>query len=211
MELPSESELFEAYLGKAAYEMSSLGTRIRQCQRCVLSKEQEPLAGAGYPLADLFLLKAQVASSECQRGVAFTGPAVEALGKAFQKLDADISQVYGTNALKCKAQEGKAGEEELKACAPYLRAEVEICQPRVILVMGPVALFALQEAYRNLGEIGYQAGTVIRLRPNLQLVLTSDLDASLMEEESKRKRRFWKDLQCAKSIVDKELAREEKK
>jgi uracil-DNA glycosylase family 4 len=207
LELPDENELFEVYLNKAVYEMGLLGARIRECKKCKLGQKNEPLTGAGYPLADLFLLKARVSEPELEQGVAFAGPAVEVLGKAFEKMGADISQIYGTNALKCRKDQKEMGQNEIRGCAPYLKAEIEICQPRVIIVMGPVPLLALKTAYKELSQTEYDPGSVVKLRPDLQLVLTCDVDAPLMGEESKK--RFWKDLQIAQNIINKESAKEE--
>ena len=207
MELPNENELFGAYLNKAVHEIGLLGAGIKKCKKCKSGRRRGPLGGAGFPLADLFLLKAQVSEPELDQGVAFAGPAAEILYKAFEKFDLNVSHVYGTNALKCRTEGGELGESEIRACAPYLRAEIEICQPRVILAMGPLSLLVLKAADKNLAQAEYGPGQVMKMRPDLQLVLTCDLDASQMEEGSKR--RFWQDLQFAKSIMDKESEREE--
>jgi DNA polymerase len=118
----------------------------------------------------------------------------------------DMAHVYGTNTIKCYSQSLQTNTNEVRACFPYLRAEIEICQPRVILAMGTIPFLALKMLNRDLEEVEYQPGKVMKLRPDLHLLITCDLDAILSEESSKR--RFWKDLQVAKSIIDKERARE---
>lgn len=207
MELPDEDEIFEAYLNKAVSEIGLLNERVRECHKCKLCKNGKPFTGAGYPLADFFLLKARVSEIEHEQGVAFAGVGADILTKAFEKLDMDMAHVYGTNVIKCYSQSSEIKTNEIGACLPYLRAEIEICQPRVILAMGTIPFLALKTVNRSLEEVEYQPGKVAKLRPDLHLLITCDLDAILSEESSKR--RFWKDLQLSKSIIDKELVREE--
>ncbi len=208
MELPDERETFEAYLEKAVSEASLLAKQVQRCRRCNLHKMgKQPLSGAGYPLADFFLLKAQVSDSELEQGVAFAGTIAEVLRKAFEKLDLDISFVYATNAMKCCEETQKVSKNQVKACLPYLETEIEICQPRVILAMGPIPCLALQMLGHSLEEIEYKPGSIFKLRPDLQIVITYDFEKALSEENLKR--RFWKDLQLAKGLIDKELAKEQ--
>jgi len=73
--------------------------------------------------------------------------------------------------------------------------------------MGPVPCLALKMMGISQEGIDYQPGSMVALRPDLQLVITCDLEQALGEENMKR--RFWKDLQRAKGIIDKELAKEQ--
>jgi len=207
VELLNEEEIFDAYLDKAISEANSLATQIEECSGCELSKNSKPLPGAGYPLADFFLLKAQVSQLEHEAGVAFAGASVEVLKKAFERLNVDISHVYGANVIKCYRETGESDKNIIKACLRYLNVEIEICQPRVILAMGLVPCLALKMMGISQKGIDYQPGSIVALRPDLQLVITCDLEQALEEESIKR--RFWKDLQRAKGIIDKELVKEQ--
>lgn len=207
MELPDERDILEAYLGKAASELNSLASRIENCGRCKLNKSGgRSISGAGHPLADLFLLKAQVSEQERQEDVAFAGPITDVLRKAFKKLGGDISLIYGTNVLKCYAEKKRARESEMRACLPYLRAEIEICQPRVVLAMGPVPCYALGASAVSLERIEYKPGSIIKMRPDLHAVITCDVENGLDDESSKR--RFWEDLQFAQALINREIAKE---
>ncbi len=208
MEFPDEREIFEAYLDKAASEAASLATQIQSCKRCNLHKiGKRPISGAGYPLADLFLLKGQVSESEYSEGVTFAGKIIEALRKAFEKLELEISFVYGTNAVKCYGKGKELEKSELKVCLSYLKEEIAICEPRVILAMGSIACYVLKMLGDSLEEIEYKPGGIFKLRPDLQVVVTCDLEKALSDENLKR--RFWKDLQLAKALIDKEIAKEQ--
>lgn len=207
MELSDEREIFEAYLDKAASEASSLATQVQSCKRCRLHEiGKRPLPGTGYPLADLFLLKDQVSESEYSEGAAFSGRIIEVLRKAFEKLELEISFVYGTNAVKCYAKDEKISANEVKVCLPYLKDEIAICEPRVILAMGPIACCALKIMGKSLEKIEYKPGGIFKLRPDLQVIATCELEKALSDEDLKR--RFWKDLQLAKALIDKEIAKE---
>jgi len=208
LELPDEQEIFEAYLDKAAFEASSLRTQIRTCKACDLhGAGKKPLPGGGYPLADLFLLKGQAGEFESAEGTAFAGETMEALRKAFDKLDLEASHIYGTNAVKCYRKGRRATENHVKACLSHLRLEIAICEPRIILAMGPIACHALMALGDSLEQIEFRPGSVFGMMPDLQVVVTSDFEKALNDVDSKR--RFWKDLQLTKEIVDKRIAREQ--
>lgn len=210
MELPREQQIFEAYLDKAASEVTSLAQRIQGCDRCDRGQHGgRPLIGAGYPLADFFLLKGQASEGEHGAQIAFSGAVAEVLGRSLKRLGSDISFVFGTNAVKCYKERSTLNENEIKACSAYLRAEIEVCQPKVILAMGPVSCRALKLMGGKLEEIEYHPGAVFKLRPDLQVVVTCEAEEALKDEEKKRE--FWAHLQMAKTLLDKEIAKEQER
>ncbi|MDP3012941.1 MAG: hypothetical protein Q8M92_01775, partial [Candidatus Subteraquimicrobiales bacterium] len=103
MNLISNERSFLDYLDKATAEMRNLNEEIKDCFACHLrSPSVEPLCGAGYPLADIFLLKSFPDEEEKDKKVAFAGRIGEVFYKAFERLNIDVSTVYGTNVLKCQ-------------------------------------------------------------------------------------------------------------
>ncbi len=206
MGLPDEQEIFEAYLDKAAFESSSLRKRIHGCRACDLhGAGKKPVPGGGYPLADLFLLKGRAGEFEVAGDTAFAGETMEALRKAFDRLELDISHVYGTNAVKCRGK-GRAAENHIEPCRSHLRLEIGICEPRIILAMGPVACYALGGLGDGLEKIEFRPGSVYQMTPDLQVVVTCDFEEALSDESSKRT--FWNDLRLTKEIIDKRTGRE---
>lgn len=210
MELSTEAEIFEASLDKAVSETKLLAEQIKDCQECSLNRNRKkPVIGSGCPMADVFLLKECVNQQEQEEGIAFAGPMIDVLRKAFEKLDFPLSSVYGTNVIKCQKESEKIEKREIEACSNYLGTEIEICQPRVIVAMGHVSCYALGIFEQGLEEIDYKPGSIFRLRPDLHVVVTCNLEKEMDDDNSKH--RFWKDLQVAKALIDKEILKERDK
>jgi len=208
--LPNEAEIFEACLDKAVSETRLLADQVESCQKCGFRiNGKKPITGAGYPLADLFLLKECASQGEQKEGIAFAGPMIDVLRKAFEKLDFSISSVYGTNVIKCQKESVRIERRDIEVCSNYLRTEIEICQPRVIVAMGLASCHALGVFEQGLEQIDYKPGSIFKLRPDLHVVVTCNLEMAMDDDNSKH--RFWKDLQTAKALLDKEIIREREK
>ena len=62
--------------------------------------------------------------------------------------------VYVTNVLKCRPPANRNPEpNEVAQCAPYLRRQVELLQPKIILAMGRFAVQALQSSNEPTGKL----------------------------------------------------------
>src|SRR6266700_4869972 len=121
-------EIYERYLRKAINEINRLSHEIAQIA------DGAPLAlPNGRPLANIFLLKYGPQAQELQEGVAFHGRAGNALIKSLQRLHVDPMEVYGTNAVKFAGC-------DLGLAAEWLRRELRIVEPKLLVVMGEDAL-----------------------------------------------------------------------
>jgi uracil-DNA glycosylase family 4 len=172
-------EIFEKYLQKAIAETNELGDEIAHAA----AEGQVPVLGSGHPLADVFLLKHEPKQAEVQEGVAFYGRAGQALLKSLQRLRVDPLAVYGTNCLKLLGGD----EEEARA---WLARELHIVQPKLIVVMGEVALEFLNSLQFPLADaLEPRLGELQRFTPTIQALHVPDIDESL--DEAPAKTRFW--------------------
>ena len=92
----------------------------------------------GHPLGTIFLLKYGPQAQELQEGVAFHGRAGHALKRSLERLHVDPSEVFGTNCVKF------AGADD-ETCRAWLRRELRIVQPQLVVVMGDDALAFVNE------------------------------------------------------------------
>ena len=172
-------EIYERYLQKAIKEINELRHDIEQ----EAGSGRVAVVGSGHPLADVMLLKFSPQLSEAQEGVAFFGRAGQAIMKSLQRLNVDPLAVYGTNCLKF----ADGSEEE---CPAWLTRELQIVQPKLVVVMGERALgFVNALAFPLSSAIGEQAGELQRFTPAVQALVTPDIDESLDEQPAKT--RFW--------------------
>ncbi len=173
-------EIYERYLQKAITEINELGDEIAHAA----GAERVPVLGSGHPLADVFLLKYAPQAAEFQEGVAFFGRAGNAVLKSLQRLRVDPMAVYGTNCLKFAT-----GNDEAEARA-WLRRELHIVQPKLVVVMGEDALEFVNGLEFPLADaLVATYGEVQRFTPTIEALVVPDLDASLDEQPAKTA--FW--------------------
>ncbi len=171
-------EIYEKYLQKAITEINELGDEIART-----AGSRVPVLGSGHPLADVMLVKYAPQPAELQEGVAFYGRAGQAILKSLQRLRVDPLAIYGTNCLKLAAQE----EDEAR---PWLRRELHIVQPKLVVAMGEQALAFLKGVEFPLAdEVEAHEGTLQRFTATIDALYVPDIDASLDEQAAKT--RFW--------------------
>ena len=148
-----------------------------------------PVIGSGHPLADIILLKYKAQPSEAHEGVAFFGRAGTAVMKSCQRLGIDPLQLYGTNVIKCVGVREDAKVEA--RCLDYLRREIAIVEPKIVVAMGEHVVGALNALGLPLAQpLEYKAGEIVELTPATEVLMTPDIDASL--DEQRLKASFWK-------------------
>jgi uracil-DNA glycosylase len=171
-------EIYERYLRKAINEINRLSHEIAQ------AADGAPTAlPTGHPLANIFLLKYGPQAQELQEGVAFHGRAGNALIKSLQRLHVDPMEVYGTNAVKF------AGAD-LELSAEWLRRELRIVEPKLVVVMGDDALEFLNGIGFQLSQpVEDKVGELQRFTPTIEALAVPDIDLSL--DEAPAKTAFW--------------------
>lgn len=94
-------------------------------------------------MAPIVLIGEAPGSAEVRTGKVFQGRAGKLLDRILQKLDmADM--VYITNAVRCRPPENRdPTAAELEACHYYLKREIDVIKPKVIILLGRVATKSL--------------------------------------------------------------------
>ena len=171
-------EIYERYLQKAITEINRLSNEIAH------AADGAPTAlPTGHPLANIFLLKYGPQAQELQEGVAFHGRAGNALIKSFQRLHVDPMEVYGTNCVKFSGC-------DLDVAREWLRRELRIVEPKLLVVMGEDALEFLNGTEFQLSQpLEAKVGELQRFSPTIEALVVPDIDASLDEEPAKTA--FW--------------------
>jgi len=171
-------EIYERYLQKAITEINRLSNEIAH------AADGAPTAlPTGHPLANIFLLKYGPQAQELQEGVAFHGRAGNALIKSLQRLQVDAMEVYGTNCVKFSGC-------DLEVAREWLRRELRIVEPKLLVVMGDDALEFLNGTEFQLSQpLEAKVGELQRFSPTIEALVVPDIDASLDEEPAKTA--FW--------------------
>jgi uracil-DNA glycosylase family 4 len=182
------NEIYDKYLTRAISEINELTGEVLRCRKCPHMRTM-PVIGSGHPLADIMLLKYKARPSECHEGVAFFGRAGTAVMKSCQRLGIDPLQLYGTNVVKCGTVSDDAKAE--KNCLAYLRRELAIVEPKIIVAMGEQVVAALNALeLPTATALEFTLGEIVEFTPATEVLMTADIDASL--DEQRLKAGFWR-------------------
>ncbi len=182
----TDDEIREKYLERAIRELNALTRDIQACPYCPRGA-LTPILGSGHPQADVMLLKHAPLASEIEEGVAFYGRSGSALMKSLKRLDIDPLAVYGTLCVKCPVSETTLADP---ACIARVIEEIAIVAPKIVVVMGPDALGALNELDIPLGRrLAPVLGEIQSLTPSIDGLYVPNIDEALDEEAAKRS--FW--------------------
>jgi len=124
----------------------------KDCRGCDLfANATQTVFGDGPAGADIMLIGEQPGDHEDRRGRPFVGPAGQLLDRALEAVGIDRTRVYVTNAVKHFKFEPrgkrrihkKPNAEEIRACTPWLEAELEAVEPKVVVCLGATAAQAV--------------------------------------------------------------------
>ena len=174
----------------------SLTEEITNCQKCRLcAARTHAVPGEGSPHARLMFIGEGPGRDEDLTGRPFVGRAGQLLDKMIAAIGLSREEVYIANVVKCRPPQNRAPEmDEVAACMPYLRAQVGLIRPQVIVLLGSSALGAiLGPEHRITRERGAW------LERKGVFFMPTFHPAALLRDESK-KRPVWEDL---KKVRDK--------
>ncbi|RMG69308.1 MAG: uracil-DNA glycosylase, partial [Nitrospirae bacterium] len=130
--------------------LETLKAELKDCTRCRLSEKRNRIVfGEGNPEAELMFVGEAPGAEEDLQGRPFVGAAGQLLTRLIEKMGLKREMVYIANTIKCRPPGNRnPREDELSQCMPFLRKQIEIIRPKVIMTLGDVATRAL------LGDVG---------------------------------------------------------
>jgi uracil-DNA glycosylase len=126
----------------------TLREAVQRCRGCDLyAHATQAVFGEGPNSAEIVFIGEQPGDEEDRQGHPFVGPSGRLLDRALVEAGIDRSLVYVTNAVKhFKFEERgkrrlhkKPSGLEIRACQPWLEAEINLIQPRIIVCLGATA------------------------------------------------------------------------
>lgn len=129
--------------GQGAAGLARIRADLGDCTRCGLcAGRQNIVFGVGDPDADLMVVGEGPGATEDERGEPFVGEAGQMLDKMLANvIGLPRERVYIANVVKCRPPDNRnPSPEESAVCKPFLFRQIEAVQPKVILVLGSVAL-----------------------------------------------------------------------
>lgn len=163
---------------------------IKGCKKCKLCLNRTNIVfGSGNKNADIMLIGEGPGADEDSQGIPFVGKAGQLMNKAFEGLNIDREKLYIANIVKCRPPSNRVPtEDEAEACLDYLRNQVILINPKIIVLMGSTALKNI------LGkEYGITAARGKWVEKKGILYMPTWHPAALLRDDTK-KIDFWKDI-----------------
>ena len=122
-----------------------LKTECSTCQRCGLSSTRRNLVfGVGNEHSDIMFIGEGPGEQEDLKGEPFVGPAGQLLDKMLELIGLDRNKVYIANIVKCRPPSNRdPREDECEACIPWLKRQIELVDPKIIVCLGRIASIRL--------------------------------------------------------------------
>lgn len=143
-------------------KLAALAEAVRACRQCahLAAFRTQTVFGTGNPEAELMFVGEAPGADEDRLGEPFVGRAGELLTKILGAMGLSRGDVYIANVLKCRPDmpAGAPGNrpptaDEMQQCLPYLRQQIAIIRPRVLVALGKTAMAGLVGADQPMGAM----------------------------------------------------------
>lgn len=170
---------------------------VKRCNKCALcSNRTNTVFGVGNESANIMFIGEGPGADEDLEGEPFVGKAGKLMNQAFIGLGISREKIYIANIVKCRPPNNRTPlKEEAIACLDYLRNQVMIIKPKIIVLLGNTALKnILGDEYGITSSRGrWIEKKGIKYMPTFH-------PAALLRDESK-KIDFWNDLKEVKRVA----------
>ena len=128
--------------------LDEIRRELGDCKRCKLCEGRKQIVyGSGNPRAELVFVGEGPGEEEDKQGIPFVGAAGQLLTKMIEAMKFSRDTVYICNVVKCRPPGNRNPEpDEIHACEPFLRAQLRVIKPKVIVALGK---FAAQTLLRD--------------------------------------------------------------
>lgn len=181
-------------------QLNWLKESVQNCATCNERKnaDEQLVFGNGAIDADILFCGEAPGTDEAMSGLPFVGTAGQLLDKIIKAMGLDREKVYCTNLLKWRPKNDKPygnrppTQEEMAFCLPYLKAQIDIIQPKAIVALGNNTVGGLlgEEAKRKFGSLRGQWETF----HGVPLMITFHPSYLQRNDTLKTKRLAWEDL-----------------
>jgi uracil-DNA glycosylase family 4 len=172
---------------------------LGDCKRCKLCEGRKQIVfGSGNPKARLVFVGEGPGAEEDAQGLPFVGAAGQLLTKMIVAMGLQRDNVYICNVVKCRPPGNRNPEpDEISACEPFLRAQLDAIRPEVVVALGK---FAAQTLLR-------EATPITRLRGQWRtyqgMRLMPTFHPAYLLRNPAEKKPCWEDLKAVMAVLAK--------
>jgi uracil-DNA glycosylase len=182
----------------SAKSLEELNSLICNCMKCQLGETRKNFVfGTGNPNAKVLILGEGPGAEEDEQGLPFVGRAGKLLNDILKAIKFERNEVYIANIVKCRPPGNRTpSPAEMEMCMPYLKKQIEIINPKLILCVGLTAAHGL---LLNKDSLTSLRGKVFEYGG--KKVMVTYHPAALLRNPN-WKRGCWEDVQAFRKLYD---------
>lgn len=182
-------------------DLAGLAKIIAGCKKCGLHETRtRTVPGQGTPHPEIMFIGEAPGEDEDEQGLAFVGKAGQLLTKMIQAMGLTREEVFIGNILKCRPPGNrKPLPLEMEACMPYLKTQIAVLKPRVIVALGATSAQGLLNTETSISRLRgcWQTFEGIDLMPTYH--------PSYLLRNPSAKKEVWEDLQAVLRHLNKPI------
>ncbi len=185
----------------AELDLPAMAKVAEKCELCSLSRRRNRVVfGSGSETADLMFIGEGPGAEEDRQGLPFVGKAGKLLTSMIASLGYAREQVYICNIVKCRPPNNRdPSPTEAKICSAYLKRQIELIKPKVIVALGRISAQLLLDTELPLSHLRRQAHKF--QATDIDLVATYHPAYLLRKPTEKAK--SWEDLWTVRQLLKK--------
>ncbi|MEJ2194820.1 MAG: uracil-DNA glycosylase [Ignavibacteriaceae bacterium] len=178
--------------------LAQLEKLICNCTSCILHEGRNKFVfGSGNPNAEVMVIGEGPGAEEDKQGLPFVGRAGKLLTDVLKAINFSREEVYIANVVKCRPPGNRTPlPGEMDTCLPYLKKQIELIKPKLILCLG---LTAARGILKKRDSLTNMRGKVFEFE-NIKVMVTYHTAALLRNPHWKRG--CWEDVQKFRKLYD---------
>jgi DNA polymerase len=202
-----QSDLFDtdynAILATTTYREFHDKLKAYDCQRCTLCHSRSQIViDRGDPKTPIMLISERPGDNEDMVGKPFVGRAGDLLDKMLAAIELDSNKdVLIANVTKCRPDSDRSpSRPEVEACMPFLEKQIELIGPRVIVILGAVALKWFDPSRSDI-KMEEETGKFFELAqfPGIQFVVL--YNPAFLLRDPRKKQVTWEHLKALRAFL----------
>jgi DNA polymerase len=178
--------------------LNDLKQTVANCMRCELHRTRtQTVFGVGHPAADWLVIGEAPGADEDRLGEPFVGRAGQLLTNMLRAIGLAREEVYIANILKCRPPNNRDPQiDEINHCSSYLRQQIDLIKPKIILVVGRIAAQSLLNTDAPIGKLRGQKFVY----QGTEIPIVATYHPAYLLRSPQQKRKAWEDLKFALQI-----------
>ena len=182
------------------FDWAQLQNSVAHCTLCELHESRtQTVFGVGDEHADWMIIGEAPGAEEDKQGEPFVGRAGKLLNNMLIAVGLSREKVFIANILKCRPPNNRDPKtEEVIQCENYLKQQIELVQPKIILTLGRVAAQNLLKVDTPIGRM--RGNEYFYSEKNIPVIVT--YHPAYLLRSPKEKQKSWNDLLTAKKLYE---------